>query len=237
MPAHLICLDGAAALRLWSGAFGSLELMLEIEGRAGHAGQRGSGDNALERAVPIMAALLGLKAVVEARVSALMGRDGMALRSILALTVAHAGVKANIVPDRCIVALNRRYAPEENDADVLAEIEAAIAAAAPPGTRWTLRTTGHLAAVQHADRGPHGPRWLRAMADSFGWDAATAGAWGATSSSDMGWVQRARTPAEGPEILIGGAIGPDSRVHGADERVRITDVQALAASLVRYLAA
>ena len=182
-----------------------------------------------------MAGLLALKEVVEARVSGLVGRDGVGLRPILALTVAHAGVKANIVPDRCVVALNRRYAPEEDDAAVLAEIEGAIAAAAPVGTRWSLRVTGHLAAVRDADRGPHWPRWLGAMADSFGWDVSSARAWGATSSSDMGWVQRSRGAAEGMEILMGGAIGPESRVHGADERVRIADVQALAGALVRYL--
>lgn len=236
-PAHLLCLDGAAAPRLWSGAFGSLELLLEVHGTAGHAGQRGSGDNALERAVPIMAALLALKARVEARRSAMTGMDGQPLRPILALTVARAGVKASSVPDHCALRLNRRYAPEEDDRAVLAEIEAAIAAAAPPGTRWALHVTGHLAATWGADRGPHWPRWARAMADSFGWDPSEARAWGSTSSSDMGWVQRSRGPAEGREILLGGAIRPDSRVHAADERVRLADVQALAAALLHYLAA
>ena len=80
VPAHLLCLDGGTAPRLWSGAFGSLELLLEVAGAAGHSGQHGSGDNALERAVPIMAALLALKAEVEGRDSALPGRDGRPLR-------------------------------------------------------------------------------------------------------------------------------------------------------------
>ena len=237
VPAHLICLDGGAAPRLWSGSFGSLELLIEVEGRAGHAGQHGSGDNALERAVPIMAALLALKGVVEARRSAMAGADGAALRPILALTVARAGVKANSVPGRCVLALNRRYMPEEDDEAVLAEIEDAVAASAPPGTRWQLLITGHLAAVSDADAGPHWPRWTAAMADSFGWDAGGARAWGSTSSSDMGWVQRSRGAAEGTEILLGGAIRPDSRVHDVDERVRLADVQALAAAILRYLAA
>ena len=235
VPAHLLCLDGGTAPRLWSGAFGSLELLLEVAGAAGHSGQHGSGDNALERAVPIMAALLALKAKVEGRDSALPGRDGRPLRPILAVTVCEAGTKANIVPDRCAVRLNRRYAPEEGDAAALAEIEAAIAAAAPAGTRWALHVTGHLAAVQDAHLGPHWGDWHRAMAAAFGWTAPPV-AYGATSSSDMGWVQRARTAADGPEILLGGAIGPDCRVHAADERVRVDDLLALAAAVARYLA-
>jgi succinyl-diaminopimelate desuccinylase len=236
VPEHLLCLDGGAAPRLWTGAFGSLEMLVEIEGRAGHAGQHGSGDNALERAVPVMAALLALKQRVEARASALRGRDGGVLRPILALTVAQAGVKANIVPDLCRIALNRRYSPEEKDGAVLAEIEQAITIAVPPGTRWRLLVTGHLAAVQGADQGPSGPRWMQAMCEGFGWAAGEARSWGATSSSDMGWVQRARRPGMGREILIGGAISPDSRVHGANERVRIVDILGLARALVLYLA-
>lgn len=55
----------------------------------------------------------------------------------------------------------------------------------------------------------------------------TAQALGSTSSSDMRWVQRARMVAEGPEIRIGGAIRSDSRVHAADERVRVADLLAL----------
>jgi succinyl-diaminopimelate desuccinylase len=235
VPEHLLCLDGGTTPRIWTGAFGSLELLLEVEGIAGHAGQRGSGDNALERAIPMLAALLALKPVVEARVSALRDRAGEPLRPILAITVAQAGVKANSIPDRCRIALNRRYMPEEDDAAVLAEIRAAIAAAAPPGTRWALHITGHLAATAGADDGPHWPRWIAAMAASFGWNPAEALSYGASSSSDMGWVQRARPPGLSREILLGGAIGPESRVHGVDERVRIADIQALAAAILRYL--
>jgi succinyl-diaminopimelate desuccinylase len=236
VPTHLLCLDGSAAPRIWSGAFGSLELLLEVHGTAGHSGQHGSGDNALERTIPIMAALMALKPVIESRSSALTDRAGDALHPIFALTVAQAGLKANIIPDLCRLAMNRRYMPEEDDAVVLAEIHDAIAAAAPPGTRWSLHVTGHLAATDAPDQGPHWPRWQAAMAASFGFDPADFHAWGATSSSDMGWVQRARAPGESREILIGGAIRSDSRVHGVDERVRIADIQSLAAAILRYLA-
>ncbi len=237
VPEHLVCLDGGTVPRRWLGAFGSLELLLEVQGVAGHAGQHGSGDNALERAVPMLGALLALKARVQARESALTGRDGARLRPVLAVTVCQAGVKANSVPALCRVAMNRRYMPEEGDAAALAEIEAVLAAAAPPGTRWALHVTGHLAAVAGADRGPHVARWVECMRRGFGLPEGPVPAWGATSSSDMGWVQRARGPEAGREILIGGAIGPECRVHGADERVRIADLLGCARGLLRYLAA
>ena len=236
VPGHLVCLDGGTMPRRWLGAFGSLELLLEVEGRAGHAGQHGSGDNALERAVPMLAALLALKPVVEARVSGLTGRDGAPLRPILAVTTCQAGVKANIVPDLCRVRLNRRYAPEEGDETPLAEIKAVLAAAAPPGTRWRLHVTGHLASVQGADRGPNVAGFVEAMRRGLRLPQDAAAAWGATSSSDMGWVQRARPAGAGSEILIAGAIDGDSRVHMADERVRVEDLLGLARGILLYLA-
>lgn len=236
VPEHLVCLDGGTTPRRWLGAFGSLELLVEVEGVGGHAGQHGSGDNALERAVPMLAALMALKARVQVRESALTGRDGAPLRPILAVTLCQSGVKANIVPAQCRIALNRRYMPEEDDAAVLAEIEAALAAAAPPGTRWRLHVTGHLAAVEGAGEGPNVARFLDAMRRGFRLADGPALAWGATSSSDMGWVQRARPPGAVREILITGAIGPDCRVHGADERVRMADVLGCARGLLLYLA-
>ena len=237
VPEHLVCLDGGATPRRWLGAFGSLELLIEIEGSAGHAGQHGSGDNALERAVPVMSALLALKARVEARQSRLTGQDGGPLRPILAMTVCQAGIKANIVPDACRLMLNRRCMPEEADAAVLAEIRAIVAAAAPPGTRWSLHVTGHLAAVERADCGPNVAPFLSAMRQGFRLPPGGADlAWGATSSSDMGWVQRARPPGASPEILITGAIGPDSRVHAVNERVHLSDILGCARGLLTYLA-
>jgi len=229
---HLICLDGSAAPRVWQGSFGSLEMQIVIRGRSGHAGQRGSGDNALERAIPVLAALMELKQHVEQRSSALRGQDGAALRPILAVTVMNAGTKANNVPAQAVIGLNRRYAPEERDEAALAEIRAAVAGAVPEGTQWELRVTGHLAAVLDADDGPHWPRWQAACARAFGWPPESFRRYGGTGSSDMGWVQRAGLK----EIMIGGASRPDSRVHGADERVRLADLQSLAAAILLYLA-
>ncbi len=230
---HLICLDGSADPRIWHGSFGSLEMQVVIEGRSGHAGQRGSGDNALERAIPILSGLMELKQVVEQRSSAVRGKDGGPLRPILAVTVMQSGTKANNVPARAVIGLNRRYAPEERDDDALAEIREAVARAAPEGTRWELRVTGHLAAVLDADQGPHWPRWQKALEQGFGWPADSFHRSGSTGSSDMGWVQRAGLR----EIMITGASRPDSRVHGADERVRLADLRAMARTILFYLAA
>ena len=77
---------------------------------------------------------------------------------------------------------------------------------------------------------------MEAMRQGFRLPQGAATVWGATSSSDMGWVQRARPARAGTKILIAGAIDADSRVHMLDERVRMADLLGLARGILLYLA-
>ena len=56
--------------------------------------------------------------------------------------------------------------------------------------------------------------------------------YGATSSSDFGWVQATGMQ----EILLGGLGRPDRNVHAADEHTTVDDLVALAQSILAYLA-
>jgi succinyl-diaminopimelate desuccinylase len=90
---------------------------------------------------------------------------------------------------------------------------------------------GHLAPVADPT-GPHWPRWQAALSQGFGWPVESFRAWGASSSSDMGWVQQAGFR----EILLGGLTRPGCGAHGADEHTTLDDVMALAKSILLYLA-
>jgi len=232
---HLLCMDGSAAPRLWAGSFGSIDLRVIVHGKAGHSGNRGSGENALEKAIPILNALMALKARVEARESALPPppRDkGRPLSALLSITVMQAGTKANVIPERCEITVNRRTMPEESDAAAIAEIEAAVrAAAAAANARVETVVQGHLAPVLDADRGPHWPRWVRCAAAAWGWRAEDYVRFGGSGSSDMGWVQRAGMQ----EILMGGLSRPENNIHAPDENVAITDLVALARAILFYI--
>lgn len=232
---HLLCLDGSAAPRLWAGSFGSIDMMVVVHGVAAHAGRRGAGENALEKAIPILNALMALKARVEARQSALPtpASETRPFNALLSITVMRAGVKANVVPDRAEIVLNRRYMPEEEGEAAIAEIRAAVEAAArESGARIETVVQGHLAATLDPHPGPHWPRWQAALGEAFGWRAEEFRRFGATGSSDMGWVQRAGIR----EILLGGLSRPGNNVHGADENVRLDDLLALARAILFYLA-
>ena len=231
---HLLCLDGAAAPRLWAGSFGSVDLMVTVHGVAAHAGKRGAGENALEKAIPILAALMQLKARIQARESALPTppTETRPFSPLLSVTVMRAGVKANVVPDRAEIVMNRRYMPEENGEDAIAELRMAIEAAArDAGARIDMTVQGHLGATLDPHPGPHWPRWQAALAEAHGWRMEDFTRFGSTGSSDMGWVQRTGIK----EILLGGLSRPENNVHGADENVRLDDLLALARAILLYL--
>jgi len=77
--------------------------------------------------------LMVLKEQVEKRRSkvpaslAISEKTGLStLMPVLNITIMNAGVKQNIVPDRCTMKGDRRFIPEENYDDVRAEFETAI---------------------------------------------------------------------------------------------------------------
>ncbi|MGH7101160.1 MAG: M20 family metallopeptidase [Acetobacteraceae bacterium] len=230
---HLLSFNGSAAPRIWAGCFGSFDLLLRIEGRGGHSGEGEGSRNAIERAVPLLARLAALKEKVAARHSALPQRPGREpLAARLTIAAAHGGTKGSAIPARFDILLNRRYAPEEDFSTARDEIESlATDAAREAGLAITSTLVGHLAPVSDPT-GPHWPRWQHAFAAGFGRHPEEFHAWGATSSSDMGWVQRAGIR----EILLGGLGRPESNIHAADEFTTIEDLSALARSILLYLA-
>jgi succinyl-diaminopimelate desuccinylase len=234
---HLLNFNGGAAPRIWAGCFGSIDFLIRVKGRGAHSGDPGNGINALEETLPLLNALAALKAKVESRVSAMPSPphfNGQPLRARLTIAAAHGGQKGSSLPALFEVLVNRRYAPEETFDEVRAEIESTIADAMKSSRAlgYDVDLIGHLAPVRDPG-GPHWPRWQAALARGFGFAPESFRAWGASSSSDMGWVQQAGIK----EILLGGLIRPESNAHAPDEFTTLSDVTALARAILFYLSA
>ena len=235
---HVLCFNGGAAPRIWAGCFGSIDLAIRVRGRAAHSGEPGDGINAIEQALPILKALMALKPEIERRVSTLPSAPhlgGRPLHARLTIAAIQAGAKGSALPGECAILLNRRYTPDESYADVVAELEREVAEAARATRALSVEASvvGHLAPVRDPDGGPHWPRWIEALSAGFGWPRESFQRWGASSSSDMGFVQAAGHQ----DILLGGLVRPDSNAHAADEFTTVADVAALARSILVYLAA
>ena len=225
-------LNGQAAPRLYAGSFGSLDLQINLQGRAAHSGDPEGGINAVEEALPLLAALNALKTVVESRRSELRDGGGHFLRPRLNVTAVKAGEKGSAVPGIFLLTVNRRYAPEERFRDVLAELERTIEQAVAHSrlVGHTTRIVGHLAPVSNP-LGPHWTRWQAALAEGFGWPRDSFRAYASSTSSDLGWAQQAGLS----EVLLGGLTRPGCGAHGPDEHTTVGDVMALARSILLYL--
>ena len=112
---------------------GNVDWQIDVFGRSYHSGSSFLGVNAIEKSIPVMNELMDLKAKVEKRRSkvpasaAISRKTGIeTLLPVLNITVINAGVKQNIVPDRCTLKGDRRFIPEEKYNEVCREFTDAI---------------------------------------------------------------------------------------------------------------
>ncbi|MGJ4943834.1 M20 family metallopeptidase [Bradyrhizobium sp. HKCCYLS1011] len=232
LDGHILNFNGSAAPRIWAGCFGLFTLLVRVHGKAAHAGeQRSEGANAIEAALPILNALAELKPSIARRASGLPPPPQATgpLTAQLDISAAHGGQCGGQIPSLFEILLCRRYAPEEDFAAARAEIEAVVAKASR-GLDVEVILTGHL--MPTADpTGPHSPRWQRALSAGFGYAAEDFATWGASGCSDFGWVQRTGMQ----EVLLTGLGRPESRIHAPGESTTLSDIVALAKSVLAYL--
>jgi acetylornithine deacetylase/succinyl-diaminopimelate desuccinylase family protein len=105
---------------------GCLHLEVEVLGRSAHAARPSTGVDALEAANAILSALYGWRGGLEARASAITGVGPPQMT----VGLISGGINTNVVPDRVTFRLDRRIVPEENPAEVEAELSAVIGGAA-----------------------------------------------------------------------------------------------------------
>jgi len=96
---------------------GDLWLQLETRGRAAHGSRPDLGDNAVHTMARIVDLLeTTYAAALRQRRHPLLGRATVNVGTI------HGGAQPNVVPDHCVISLDRRTLPSETDAGVRREI-------------------------------------------------------------------------------------------------------------------
>jgi acetylornithine deacetylase/succinyl-diaminopimelate desuccinylase family protein len=105
---------------------GALHLEVEVLGRSAHAARPSTGVDALEAANAILSALYAWRVGLEARASAMPGIGSPQMT----VGLIAGGINTNVVPDRVTFRLDRRIVPEENPAEVEAELREVIALSA-----------------------------------------------------------------------------------------------------------
>jgi len=111
-----ICLEPTAN-RLQLGCVGSIHAAVTFAGRAAHSARPWQGVNAVHRAGALLAELNALPPR-----QAVSG--GHVFHEVLTVTRIEGGQARNVVPERCTLNLNFRFAPDKTLEEAVAELEA-----------------------------------------------------------------------------------------------------------------
>ncbi len=103
-----------------AGCQGTIHVRVVFKGARSHSARPWMGMNAVHRAAPLLARLAAREAPV-------VTVDGLAYRESLQVVRVAAGIANNVVPDRCELIVNRRYAPACSFDDALAQTMALFA--------------------------------------------------------------------------------------------------------------
>lgn len=230
VTAPMLCMEGSQDPVLRLGSNGAVDITITVKGRSCHSGANYLGVNAIEEMVPIMVELLALKQQVEARRSALPLAPAPGapdhLRPMFNLDIINAGVKSNIVPATCTLIVNRRFIPEERYEDVEREIREAVDRGAEKSRALEVEVSfmkAYPSYRQSADH-PLANKLVQIMKRLHGYTDADFVRTGSGGSTDMANV--AETLGTDQIATVGLGRMRESKAHGANESVRLSDAKA-----------
>jgi succinyl-diaminopimelate desuccinylase len=206
---------------------GALQVDIRVKGKSVHSAMANLGENAVEKASLLVDALLKLKANVEKRKSRLPVHPNTGLsrmQSRLNVNMIKGGLKVNIVPDDCLISIDRRLIPEEDLETAREELLEAIAAV--PGVRWELERVFAIPTV---------PPCTDPLVDTLvGIIKEVTGEGGKYGEMGSGDVPHIVAGWGGTEFGLG-VIRPECNIHGRDEFVYLKDIEDLARIIVKFL--
>jgi succinyl-diaminopimelate desuccinylase len=206
---------------------GLLQLDIKVTGKSVHSGLSHLGENAIEKAIPLIQALLELKHKVEQRKSNVHTHPDTKLRQMegrLNINMIKGGIKTNIVPDECLISVDRRLIPEENLEDAKKELFQTLASI--PGVTWQLERVYSIPSVPPADD-PVIERLARIIDDTIG----QGNKFGEMGSGDLSHI----VAMWGCKTFGLGVIRPECNIHGKEEFAYLKDVEDVAKILARFV--
>ncbi len=194
------------AARIEGGCQGTLRVAVTTRGKAAHSARAWLGHNAIHDAADILARL---GAYEPQRIVV----DGLEYREGLNAVAITGGIAGNVIPDRCQVIVNYRFAPDKDAAAALAEVQRVL-----PGYELELLDLA-LGARPGLDQ-PAAASFVAAV--------------GGTPSAKFGWTDVARFSALGVPAVNFGPADP-AKAHADDEYCPVDDLARCYDALVRWL--
>ena len=192
--------------RIEGGCQGSMQLQVELRGQAAHSARSWMGRNAIHDAGGVLQRL-GSYQPRQIEVDGLVYREGLNVVAI------NGGIAGNVIPDRCLVEINYRFAPDKSPAEAEAYVREVL-------DGYPIQVTDVAAGARPGLDQPAAAEFLRAV--------------GGQPSAKLGWTDVARFSAMGiPAVNFG--PGDPSKAHADDEFCPADDVVACRDALIRWL--
>ena len=192
--------------RIEGGCQGTMRVLVELTGVAAHSARSWKGHNAVHDAGAVLQRL-------QAHVPREVEVDGLTYREGLNAVGISGGIAGNVIPDRCEIAVNYRYAPDKSPAEAEAYVREVLAGV-------PLRVTDVAPGARPGLDQPAAAEFLAAV--------------GGEPSAKFGWTDVARFSARGvPAVNFG--PGDPSLAHADDERCPGDEVASCRDALVRWL--
>ena len=207
---------------------GALGMVVKVKGKSVHSAMSHLGENAVENAVPVLNALINLKKKVVLRKSKTDAEPDSGLTKMearLNINMVQGGLKQNIIPDECTIAIDRRLIPEENI--VTAENEMMETLNSVPGVTWEIEQVFRIPTVPPVND-PIVDELVEVIRNVTG----ATGKYGEMGSGDFGPIATLEWQAK---HFGAGVIRPDSNIHGKDEFANQKDITDLAVIISSFI--
>ena len=206
LAGDLAVLMEPTSAQIEGGCQGTLRYVVTTRGKAAHSARSWRGHNAIHDMGEVLRRLEGyVPRVVE--VEGLTYREGMNAVEI------GGGIAGNVIPDRCSVTVNFRFAPDRDEADAVAHCRDLM--------------TGHDIEVIDFALGAR-PGLDRPIAQEF------LAAVGGTPVAKFGWTDVARFSALGTPAVNYGP-GDALKAHADDEACPVNDLYVCREALLNWL--
>jgi succinyl-diaminopimelate desuccinylase len=209
-------------------SLGALHMEILVKGKSVHSGLSHLGENAVEKSVSVLNALVELKNRVVMRKSRVKaspetGLDNMAAR--LNINMIQGGLKVNIIPDSCVISVDRRLIPEENINDARKELLEAVSSV--KDVNWEIQSETSIPCLP-----PCADQITDELDSILKEVTGKGGKFGEMGSGDLANI--VVNEWGGKEFGLG-VIRTESNIHGKDEFVYQKDIENLAEIIFRFL--
>jgi len=206
---------------------GAIQMDVKVKGKSVHSALSHLGENAVEKAVLLVNALMDLKKKVINKESAIPVHPETGITRMvprLNINMIKGGLKSNIVPDECLISIDRRLILEENIEQARKDLLDTLSSV--PGVVWE---------IEHETLVPPVPPCEDSLVDELVVIIKEiTGQGGKYGMMGSGGLPQIVAEWGGKEFGLG-VIRPECNIHGKEEFVYQKDIEDLAKIIARFL--